>query len=444
MANKIQFRRGLKSALPTLSVGEPAITTDTGEVYVGHAGGNVGLATASQLADTVKKRDLFFNVKDYGAKGDNSDDTNSFKQAIAAASVLGGIVYIPAVKYWYRIQDTLEIPTSVKLVGENATFGGGSILGFFMDGKPLTKPAINITSADNVHFESIYVLNKETEKRIGIHINGGTTNPELNSFVSMDKVTSIGWSKCFAVNNTWIVSFRDCYAGRSGDKYGYFIDGGTITTCLLDHCYATSCDVDYHIGTAYYSTLIACAADYARIGYEYISSKGITMIGCASEGSIATAMDVYASTLIINGYTSVGDGTNADINTATMLTAQNASHISVRGLHEVSLASPNSKIASVSLGSNVTGEYLSGKELLPIYYPKNGKFLYNGQTYTTGTPTGTSWVPSDIGKIVYESTPVQSGTTPNKYVVFGYQRMTAGAGNVLGTDWLPLRALTGN
>lgn len=43
MANKIQIRRGQKSALPTLSSGEPAYTTDTRELFVGTGSGNVNM-----------------------------------------------------------------------------------------------------------------------------------------------------------------------------------------------------------------------------------------------------------------------------------------------------------------------------------------------------------------------------------------------------------------
>ena len=49
MANKIQIRRGLKTNLPTLDVGEPAICTDTKEVFVGNAGGNVALINKEML-----------------------------------------------------------------------------------------------------------------------------------------------------------------------------------------------------------------------------------------------------------------------------------------------------------------------------------------------------------------------------------------------------------
>jgi len=50
MANKIQFRRGLKANLPTLSVGEPAFTTDTKEFFIGDGTTNVAL-TGGQGSD---------------------------------------------------------------------------------------------------------------------------------------------------------------------------------------------------------------------------------------------------------------------------------------------------------------------------------------------------------------------------------------------------------
>lgn len=46
MANKIQIRRGQFAGLPQLDPGEPAVTTDTGQVYVGGASGNIELRTA--------------------------------------------------------------------------------------------------------------------------------------------------------------------------------------------------------------------------------------------------------------------------------------------------------------------------------------------------------------------------------------------------------------
>lgn len=47
MANKIQIKRGLQASLPTLSVGEPALTTNSGaeKVYIGTGSGNKEIPT---------------------------------------------------------------------------------------------------------------------------------------------------------------------------------------------------------------------------------------------------------------------------------------------------------------------------------------------------------------------------------------------------------------
>jgi hypothetical protein len=49
MSQKIQMKRGAKANLPTLSVGEPAFTTDTEEFYVGSDSGNIGFAKQLDL-----------------------------------------------------------------------------------------------------------------------------------------------------------------------------------------------------------------------------------------------------------------------------------------------------------------------------------------------------------------------------------------------------------
>lgn len=58
MANKIKIRRGLKVNLPTLSVGEQGLCTDTSEIFIGGSTGNIQLANKeyvdSQLAQKAE------------------------------------------------------------------------------------------------------------------------------------------------------------------------------------------------------------------------------------------------------------------------------------------------------------------------------------------------------------------------------------------------------
>ena len=64
--------------------------------------------------------------------------------------------------------------------------------------------------------------------------------------------------------------------------------------------------------------------------------------------------------------------------------------------------------------------------------------LYAAQS---SVPTTGTWA---IGDYVHNSAPAELGTTPNKYVVYGWKRLTSGSANVLNTDWVADRRLTGN
>lgn len=78
------------------------------------AGGTILLAkpTSVEAAGTFT-----YSVKDYGATGNGTtDDTSSFANALTAAGVTGGVVFVPAGKY--RINGTLSIPAQVTLKGE--------------------------------------------------------------------------------------------------------------------------------------------------------------------------------------------------------------------------------------------------------------------------------------------------------------------------------------
>ncbi|HCF71936.1 MAG TPA: hypothetical protein DER33_10220 [Syntrophomonas sp.] len=58
MANKIQIKRGLKTNLPALDVGEPALCTDTKEVFIGNSGGNVALINKEVMDEHLKNYTL--------------------------------------------------------------------------------------------------------------------------------------------------------------------------------------------------------------------------------------------------------------------------------------------------------------------------------------------------------------------------------------------------
>lgn len=60
---------------------------------------------------------------------------------------------------------------------------------------------------------------------------------------------------------------------------------------------------------------------------------------------------------------------------------------------------------------------------------------------SSSAPTAGTWKQGDF---VRNSAPAEAGTAGSKYVVTGWLRLTSGSNNVLNTDWVATRSLTGN
>lgn len=69
----------------------------------------------------------------------------------------------------------------------------------------------------------------------------------------------------------------------------------------------------------------------------------------------------------------------------------------------------------------------------------NGNARWVGEC--TAMPTSGTFATGDR---CFNSAPSELGTTSSKYVITGWIRITTGSGNVLNTDWLQMRTLTGN
>jgi hypothetical protein len=70
-----------------------------------------------------------------------------------------------------------------------------------------------------------------------------------------------------------------------------------------------------------------------------------------------------------------------------------------------------------------------------------GSILYGRGARVTAIPVAGTFIQGDT---LIKSNPVEQGAATAKYVTFGWVRVTSSAANVLGTDWMEQRALTGN
>ena len=136
-ASTTTFLRGDRTwAAPPVPAATPNATTTTKGIIqlAGDLGGTAasptvpGLAAKAVDANVVHKGDLFYNVKDYGAKGDGTtDDTAAIQAAVGAAKTAGGgVVYMPPGTYIVNLvphpgfsgyYTAIRIPGGVQLRG---------------------------------------------------------------------------------------------------------------------------------------------------------------------------------------------------------------------------------------------------------------------------------------------------------------------------------------
>lgn len=127
MANKIQYKRGLKAQLPTLSIGEPALTTDTAELFVGSASGNIQMATYKDLR----------NVAIASAYGVNSsigavDATALLNGMFALVKAAGKRVIYFDVPHTYVVTGDLTNARDLILVGDGAKIKSTNLKNYFI------------------------------------------------------------------------------------------------------------------------------------------------------------------------------------------------------------------------------------------------------------------------------------------------------------------------
>lgn len=71
MSNKIQVKRGLRSKIPTLDIGEPALCTDTKEIYIGSGTGNIKIYNSSEVdlfINNISIQNFFDKIKSHKSK----------------------------------------------------------------------------------------------------------------------------------------------------------------------------------------------------------------------------------------------------------------------------------------------------------------------------------------------------------------------------------------
>lgn len=158
MANKIQIKRGLQATLPTLDVGEPALTTNSGseKIYIGTGSGNKEIptmvsnavpiakgGTGSTTASGAKSNIGLGNVDD--VKQASKTEFEAHKAEKATQAELGHV----------RLPETPIAPT---LLNGWVDYDRTRQVGYFKDGFGVVRIRGSIKEGTNANTTPLFVL----------------------------------------------------------------------------------------------------------------------------------------------------------------------------------------------------------------------------------------------------------------------------------------------
>jgi hypothetical protein len=197
------------SKLPT---GNLPTTIPIANIPTGTTSSTVAIGNDARITGAIQKGSLVFNVMNYGATGNGTtDDTTAIKAAITAASVSGGIVFLPPGTYKVSSVMTINSPAvSILGAGSGATFIRPSstvtgdvlrvqtnpttfvnqmVAGRFgwltIDGTNAGTGAVGLHYGDTIGgcFDDLRVWNFTTTGAIGIHMHNTTFWTERTTMI---------------------------------------------------------------------------------------------------------------------------------------------------------------------------------------------------------------------------------------------------------------------
>lgn len=349
--------------------------------------------------------EYWYNVKDYGAVGDDvTDDTAAIQATIDAVPPSGGTVFVPAETY--LTTDTLRGRPNLTIrgVGEGtsvihqanaetpAAIAGTDLTDFTLADLTIRGPGEGLGNGIDLSREVNPATVGLSFERVTVTEFGGTgivlSNPIVSTFT---KVTSSN------------------HCGHGWNIHG--VPGGAAgTSCAFTACYADTVQgAGFRLDTMAYCAFTACAADHCGIGYEVLGSgtQGISFTGCGSESAVnrGDGYDGYA--FKIDGAIGVGlyNAFTYDMPNASIWITGGAKAVTVLGFAENTPTPDAPASILVDAGSfatlgdfsnvsplkldgtvNITNDGAGGTVAAGFVYGA-GSAYYEGNVSTTAAPT---------------------------------------------------------
>jgi hypothetical protein len=216
----------------------------------------------------------FITPQDYGATGNGvTDDTAAVQDAINAAGVSGGVVYLPQGNY--KTSSALTLSSYVTLMGagsgvsaitQSVTTANGLV------GTDLTNVTLTGLSINGPGSGSGLGIN------FGLSVNNDTTYLDFTDI----QVRGFG-SHGIEIQSPVVCKFhRVISSTHGGDGWHIY---GSGTSCDWSACYSlnNSAGIGYHLISLSYSDLAGCASDSNADGYSLSGCYSVALNGCGTE-----------------------------------------------------------------------------------------------------------------------------------------------------------------
>jgi hypothetical protein len=377
--------------------------------YVGNVSSAtvVGAATGSTSRTLSAYRGDVFNVRDFGARGDNSasptDDYAAFLAAITAqqAASLGAVVYVPSGTY--LLNTRLVISNSRPLViigdGQSSRISAAGAGGFLK--------ATSSASFANHEFRdlriSCNVANSTAIETIGSPTTSSHEQKQLYVHnVVFDYGTVASWEKCLLVTaaNNGVISdcvFRGTTSGSNGTGKGIELFGFTVNLAITNcsffaweygiYCpsyqeglFVTGCfiiQVKFGVYYASNDASILTAGSFVTGSWYQIETSGttnFTLIGAAnnSVGTVFQATGPGSNTGTASGLRStqlIMNSTHIDARGggSAALWASNAANVLVSGCYFICDSGTYTVYLERCFESAFTGNMIYGATTYGIY-----------------------------------------------------------------------------
>jgi hypothetical protein len=274
----------------------------------------------------VKTGALGYNVKDYGAIGDNSaDDTTAFTNAITAAVAAKMPLFIPGGHY--KISGQLAIPSGLIMrgAGQEPVNGTPTRLNFSTLSTATT--AIVINGGSNITLSDFYLTGRSSGSADEISVIGQSRAIVLERITVNSTSTGSAFGLATtggASHNLIKSSIRNCTAVGAG--YGFRI-GNSSTSTDFAQCYANTCTLAGYLIQGTYLTFTSCAADTNSLyGYIIQSGVGIVFTGCGAETNARAGWHCTAAlNVVLIGCRGVSNNTSANAALPAFLDINDAS-----------------------------------------------------------------------------------------------------------------------